>query len=248
MFTHALMGGIHTLRSWAMVTLLPSATKRRHGRRIVPLSFAMALHVGASRRPRRRATHPTAPMMNTFKTALKATRNIRSAMDISPARGAARARRRSVGGVPPARAVLSDAGLPWWISSHLCTRGRYEMSRTRSGLFRADVTRGFGSPTVGTGKRSFPRERRQGGNAVGKVSTVPRTPRARLRRFDTTPRRLHTPPFVQRALQDASHPSSRNVVSRQSRHHDVRRIGMTYKGGPDAAAAHPPRACSLSHG
>ena len=118
------------------------------------------------------------------------------------------------------------------------------MSRSRSVLFRADVTRGFGSPTVGTGKRSFPRERRQGGNAVGKVSTVPRTPRARLRRFDTTPRRLHTPPFVQRAVQDASHPSSRNVVSRQSRHHDFRRIRMTYKGGPDAAAVRIPRAPS----
>ena len=52
------------------------------------MSFAMALHVGASREAATPRDVSTAPMMNTFKTALKATRNIRSAMDISPARGA----------------------------------------------------------------------------------------------------------------------------------------------------------------
>mmetsp|Transcript_1194 Transcript_1194/g.4729 ORF Transcript_1194/g.4729 Transcript_1194/m.4729 type:complete len:407 (-) Transcript_1194:50-1270(-) len=83
MFTHALRGRSHTFRRWSMVTLLPSATKRRHGRNTAPFSLAILRQESSSRRPRRRAKHPTPPMMNTFRTALHDTTKMSSATDIA---------------------------------------------------------------------------------------------------------------------------------------------------------------------
>ena len=66
-----------------MVTLLPSATKRRHGRNTAPFSLAILRQESSSRRPRRRAKHPTPPMMNTFRTALHDTTKMSTATDIA---------------------------------------------------------------------------------------------------------------------------------------------------------------------
>ena len=91
MFMHALRGRSHTFLRCSSVTLRPIAVKRSAGRKNRPLTFARDLHVGASRRPLRRAATPTAAMMKTFATALHDTTKMSTATDM-PTRTPGRAR------------------------------------------------------------------------------------------------------------------------------------------------------------